>query len=153
MIQRQTTSSLHNNPPSQRNCKILCHNNWAIIPDPTMSRTSAWNWNEHDYCHGYIWLTSTKTWFLKWEKNRWRARVTGNRCKGILCKFLNQQNMSTKSDNSVWKNLNISHMYYFIVGISYIFFKLWRQIIPRKRRIQSYCDRPEMGHPVRNEDS
>ena len=24
--------------------------------------------NEHDYCHGHIWLTSTKTWFLKWEK-------------------------------------------------------------------------------------
>ena len=37
--------------------------------------------NEHDYCHGNIWLTSTKTKFLKWEKNRWRARVTGNRCK------------------------------------------------------------------------
>ena len=23
--------------------------------------------NEHDYCHGNIWLTSTKTLFLKWE--------------------------------------------------------------------------------------
>ena len=22
-------------PPSQRNCKLLCHNNWAIIHDPT----------------------------------------------------------------------------------------------------------------------
>ena len=36
VIQRQTTFSPHNNPPSQRNCKLLCHNNnWAIISDPT----------------------------------------------------------------------------------------------------------------------
>ena len=27
VIQRQTTFSLHNNPPSQGNCKLLCHNN------------------------------------------------------------------------------------------------------------------------------
>ena len=37
VIQRQATFSPRNNPPSQRNCKLLCHNNnWAIyIPDPT----------------------------------------------------------------------------------------------------------------------
>ena len=27
VIQRQTAFSLQNNPPSQRNCKLLCHNN------------------------------------------------------------------------------------------------------------------------------
>ena len=32
------------------------------------------------YCHGYIWLPFTKTQFLKWEKDRWRARVSNNRC-------------------------------------------------------------------------
>ena len=36
VIQRQTTCSPNNNPPSKRNCKLLCHsNNWAIKRDPT----------------------------------------------------------------------------------------------------------------------
>ena len=35
VIQRQTTFSLHDNPPSKRNCKLLCHSNWAIIPGQT----------------------------------------------------------------------------------------------------------------------
>ena len=90
VIQRQTTFSPHNNPPSQRNCKLLCHNsNWAIIPDPTMIE------------HGCE--TDTKwTWLLSWKhlidvhqnlvfqmgKNHRGACVTGNRCKEIREKFI-----------------------------------------------------------------
>ena len=59
VIQRQTTFSAHNNAPSQRNCKLLCriNNNWAIISNMAVKLTR----NEHDYCLGNIWLTSTKT--------------------------------------------------------------------------------------------
>ena len=82
MIQRQTTFSLHNNSPSQRNCKLLCHNNWAIIPDSTTierGRETDMKWT---------WLLSWKHLIdvhqnldFKMEKNCWGARVTGNRCK------------------------------------------------------------------------
>ena len=85
VIQRQTTFYPHNNPPSQRNCKLLCHNNnWAIIPDPTTIERG---------CE-----TDTKwTLILSWKqlidvhqnltfqmgKNSRGARVTGNRCKPL----------------------------------------------------------------------
>ena len=89
VIQRQTTFSLHNNSPSQRNCKLLCHNNWAIIPDSTAI--------ERGCETGMKW-----TWLLSWkhlidvhqnldfemEKNCWGARMTGNRCNKTS--YLNQ---------------------------------------------------------------
>ena len=43
VFQRQTTFSPHNNPPFQRNCKLLCHNdNWAITPDPLGGAVASW---------------------------------------------------------------------------------------------------------------
>ena len=46
--------------------------------------------NEQDYCHGYIWLTSTKTQFSKWEK------IVGGRVwliTAVRNKKKNSQNM------------------------------------------------------------
>ena len=69
VIQRQTTFSLYNNPPSMRNCKSLV----VIITERLHLIQRRSNMavkltrNEHHYCHGNIWLTSTKT-FWKWEK-------------------------------------------------------------------------------------
>ena len=84
VIQRQTTFSLHNNPSSQRNCKLLCHNNWA--GDYTWSnddRTSPWKWHEMNttiVMDTFDWRPP-KLSFWNGKKNRWRAHVTGNRCK------------------------------------------------------------------------
>ena len=82
MIQRQTTFSLHNNSPSQRNCKLFCHNNWAIMPDSTtiergreidMKWTRLLSWKHLIDVHQNL--------VFEMGKNRWGARVTGNRCK------------------------------------------------------------------------
>ena len=81
MIQRQTTFSLHNNSPSLRICKLLCHNNWAIIPDSTtiergretdMKWTRLLSWKHLIDVHQNL--------VFEMGKNRWGARVTGNRC-------------------------------------------------------------------------
>ena len=74
--------SLHNNPPSQRNCKLLCHNNWVIIPDLTtiehgcetdMKWTRLLSWKHLTDVHQNL--------VFEMGKNRWRARVTDNGCK------------------------------------------------------------------------